>query len=65
MAYQITGTYFENCNCDVACPCGASNLVLPATNERCTFLMAPSDRKRAIPTGARMDCTESGTKTTI
>lgn len=40
MAYQVTGTYFENCNCDVACPCGASNLVLPATNERCTFLMA-------------------------
>ena len=40
MAYQITGTYFENCNCDVACPCGASNLVLPATNERCNFLMA-------------------------
>ena len=40
MAYRITGTYFENCNCDVACPCGASNLVLPATNERCNFLMA-------------------------
>lgn len=40
MAYQIAGSYFENCNCDVACPCGASNLVLPATNERCNFLMA-------------------------
>lgn len=40
MAYRISGTYFENCNCDVACPCGASNLLLPATNERCTFLMA-------------------------
>jgi hypothetical protein len=40
MAYQLIGTYFENCNCDVACPCAASNLVLPATNERCTFLMA-------------------------
>lgn len=40
MAYRVEGTYFENCNCDVACPCGASNLLLPATNERCTFLMA-------------------------
>lgn len=40
MAYRISGTYFENCNCDVGCPCGASNLVLPATNERCNFLMA-------------------------
>ena len=40
MGYRIEGTYFENCNCDVACPCGASNLVLPATNERCNFLMA-------------------------
>ena len=40
MAYRIEGTYFENCNCDVACPCGASNLLLPATNERCNFLMA-------------------------
>ena len=29
MGYRIEGTYFENCNCDVACPCGASNLVLP------------------------------------
>jgi hypothetical protein len=40
MGYRIDGTYLENCNCDVACPCGASNLLLPATNERCTFLMA-------------------------
>jgi hypothetical protein len=40
MVYRIDGTYLENCNCDVACPCGASNLLLPATNERCTFLMA-------------------------
>jgi hypothetical protein len=40
MAYRLEGTYFENCNCDVACPCGTTNLVLPATNERCNFLMA-------------------------
>ena len=40
MAYRLRGTYFESCNCDVACPCGASNLVLPATNERCNVLLA-------------------------
>jgi len=40
MAWHIEGTYFENCNCDVVCPCGASSLALPATNERCVFLMA-------------------------
>ena len=40
MAYRLRGTYFESCNCDVAWPCGASNLVLPATNERCNVLLA-------------------------
>ena len=40
MAYRLQGTYFENCNCDVACPCGASNLALPADNERCQVLLA-------------------------
>ncbi len=40
MGYRIEGTYFENCNCDVGCPCGVSNLLLPATSERCNFLMA-------------------------
>jgi len=44
MAYQLRGTYFESCNCDVACPCGASNLRLPATNERCTVLLASTSR---------------------
>ena len=40
MAYRIEGTYFENCSCEVACPCGASNLKLPATYERCRVLLA-------------------------
>jgi hypothetical protein len=40
MAYRLAGTYFESRNCDVACPCGASNLALPATNERCNVLLA-------------------------
>jgi hypothetical protein len=40
MSYRLRGTYLESCNCDVACPCGASNLLLPATNERCNVLLA-------------------------
>ena len=40
MAYNLQGTYFENCNCDVACPCGASNLAFPATYDRCQVLLA-------------------------
>jgi len=40
MAYSVKGTYFENCSCEVACPCGASNLVLPATYDRCYVLLA-------------------------
>jgi hypothetical protein len=39
MAYRVEGSYFENCSCEVACPCGVSNLALPATYERCDFLM--------------------------
>jgi hypothetical protein len=40
MAYELRGTYMESCNCEVACPCGASNLALPATNDRCQVLLA-------------------------
>ncbi len=40
MSYRLEGTYFENCNCEVTCPCGASNLLLPATYERCDVLLA-------------------------
>ncbi|PWU17462.1 MAG: VldV [Candidatus Rokuibacteriota bacterium] len=39
MAWHLEGSYFENCNCDVVCPCTVS-LLLPATNERCQLLMA-------------------------
>ncbi len=35
MSWRLEGTYFENCNCDVACPCGTSFFALPADNERC------------------------------
>ena len=40
MAWQLDGTYFENCNCEVVCPCGASSFGLPADNDRCTVLLA-------------------------
>ncbi len=40
MAWRLEGTYFENCNCDVLCPCGASSLVLPADKERCQVVLA-------------------------
>jgi hypothetical protein len=40
MAYRLEGTYMESCSCEVACPCGASNLLLPATYDRCTVLLA-------------------------
>ncbi len=40
MAWHLEGTYVENCNCAVMCPCGASGFALPATNERCKVLLA-------------------------
>ena len=35
MAWQLTGEYFENCSCDVLCPCITSSLQGPADTERC------------------------------
>src|SRR5712691_6702794 len=35
MAWKVEGRYFENCPCDVLCPCTAS-LTLGADTERCT-----------------------------
>ena len=40
MAYDVRGTYLESCSCEVACPCGTSNLALPATYDRCQVLLA-------------------------
>ena len=39
MAWHLRGTYFENCNCDVVCPCSSSSLTLPADNERCVVVL--------------------------
>jgi hypothetical protein len=35
MAWHLSGEYFENCNCDILCPCVTSSLQGPADNERC------------------------------
>ncbi len=40
MAWQLDGTYFENCNCEVVCPCAATDLATPADHERCRALFA-------------------------
>jgi hypothetical protein len=34
VAWQIEGSYFESCSCNVVCPCTAS-FALPATHDRC------------------------------
>jgi hypothetical protein len=34
MAWNLEGTYFENCSCDVICPCTAS-MSFGATHDRC------------------------------
>lgn len=35
MAWHLNGEYFENCNCDVLCPCITSAMAEPADHERC------------------------------
>jgi hypothetical protein len=40
MAWHIEGTYFENCNCDMACPCSTSGLTAPADQDRCVVALA-------------------------
>jgi hypothetical protein len=40
MAWHVEGTYFENCNCDMACPCSTSGLTAPADQDRCVVAFA-------------------------
>ena len=35
MAWKLAGEYFENCSCDILCPCLTSSLLGPADYERC------------------------------
>lgn len=39
MAWQLKGTYFENCNCEVVCPCAAAGFEAPADYDRCHALL--------------------------
>jgi hypothetical protein len=38
MAWNLRGTYFETCSCEVVCPCTAS-LALPADYDRCNVTL--------------------------
>lgn len=40
MAWQLEGTYFENCPCDMVCPCTTSAFSMPADQERCRVVLA-------------------------
>ena len=40
IAWRLEGTYIENCNCDVVCPCGASGFPAPADYDRCNAVLA-------------------------
>lgn len=40
MAWKIEGTYFENCNCEMVCPCSTSGLSAPADHDRCHVVLA-------------------------
>ena len=38
MSWNLSGSYFESCSCDVVCPCTAS-LSLGATHDRCKVVL--------------------------
>ena len=40
MSWKVEGTYFENCNCDFACPCSVTTFVSPGTEDRCQVILA-------------------------
>jgi hypothetical protein len=40
MAWHIEGTYFENCNCDMVCPCSTSGLTVAGDQDRCVVTLA-------------------------
>src|SRR3954451_20598766 len=39
VAWHLEGTYFENCPCDMVCPCTTSGLTMPADTERCRVVL--------------------------
>ena len=39
MAWKLDGTYFENCSCEMVCPCTTSGMTAKASYDRCKFLL--------------------------
>ena len=39
MSWKVEGTYFENCNCDFACPCSVTSFASPGTEDRCQVII--------------------------
>ena len=39
MSWTVEGTYFENCNCDFACPCTVTSFASPGTEDRCQVIL--------------------------
>ena len=39
MSWKLEGTYFENCNCNFACPCSVTSFAAPATQDRCQVIL--------------------------
>jgi hypothetical protein len=39
MSWKLDGTYFENCNCQFACPCSVTSFASPGTEERCQVVL--------------------------
>ena len=44
MAFELKGTYVENGNCDVICPCTWSSLFLDTTHDRCNVVKGVGSR---------------------
>jgi len=40
MSWHVEGTYFENCSCDMVCPCSTSGMTAPGDTERCLVALA-------------------------
>ncbi|HEV3212038.1 MAG TPA: DUF1326 domain-containing protein [Acidimicrobiales bacterium] len=40
MTWSLRGTYFENCSCDMVCPCTTSGLTMRADTDRCQLMLA-------------------------
>jgi hypothetical protein len=47
MSWNVTGSYFETCSCDVICPCTAS-LSLGATRDRCNVTLIFNVKNGAV-----------------